>query len=369
MDSASSIIGQIYDAAFDAQIWPELLCTIADYCHVENAALVATDPHIGFASVVTPRADPKIVSDYAEHWWAHDPTAEATASFPVGQITSLDETGREKFFSSAFYNDYWRYSDLGAERLATNLFTGNGGFASFILQASTRRDEIDSDTRKRFTLFIPHLIRAIDVARNLQRLAFEKSLLKSGYGVKQTCTVIVDAEKRVIFTDEEAENLIAEHSGIAVAGGRIHFCDRKSNAALNKAIVACSAPGCAAPASVTMEVKSCIAKASLAVEVRPFRITGTAPGTPHPAAMLLLSDPELRRNQHMALLQDRFGFTPAEARLAMEMLVGDGRAAAARRCGISVNTARTQLTYIFDKAGVTRQAELIRALIDSGVTC
>ncbi len=49
METATEIVGQIYDAAFDAEVWPELLCTIADYTGVENAALVATDSRINYS--------------------------------------------------------------------------------------------------------------------------------------------------------------------------------------------------------------------------------------------------------------------------------------------------------------------------------
>lgn len=188
-------------------------------CDVENAAIVATDPNINFSSVVTPRADPKVVSDYADHWWAHDPTAAVAAKMPAGQVTSLEDTGRQKFFSSPFFNDYWRHSGLGAERIATNLFTDDGGFASFILQASTGRDEIGTDARQRFLILIPHLIRAVDVARTLQRMAFEKSLLSSGYGAHQTGAVIVDTGKRVLFADDTADSLFKTHSGVAVVKG------------------------------------------------------------------------------------------------------------------------------------------------------
>ncbi|WP_152552918.1 helix-turn-helix transcriptional regulator [Nitratireductor basaltis] len=331
---------------------------------MENAALVATDPRIGFASVMAPRADPRLISDYADHWWAHDPTAEATASSPVGQVTDLDFTGRERFFSSPFYNDYWRRSGLGAERLATNLFTDNGGFASIILQASERRDEIDPETQERFRYFIPHFVRSIGIARNMQRMTFEKFLLESGYGSHETGTVIVDPEGRVIFADDAAEDLFSGPSGITVSKGRLHCHSEISNGELNAAIVACSAARFTAPASRKIKVRSG-EYSSLSVEVRPFRIAGAVPGMPRPAAMLLVSDPERRRKQRIALLQDRFGFTPAEARLALEMLAGDGRAAAASRCGVSINTARTQLTSIFEKVGVTRQAELIRALLEA----
>jgi DNA-binding CsgD family transcriptional regulator len=69
----------------------------------------------------------------------------------------------------------------------------------------------------------------------------------------------------------------------------------------------------------------------------------------------------------LSVLVTQWGLTMAEARLAMEMLRGDGRAAAAERCGISVNTARTHLGRIFEKAGVQRQAELIRRMSSLGL--
>jgi len=52
------LIGQIYDASLVPEQWPELLCTIAEICDVENASLVVIDPHIAFSSVLAPRADP-----------------------------------------------------------------------------------------------------------------------------------------------------------------------------------------------------------------------------------------------------------------------------------------------------------------------
>ncbi|WP_025030634.1 helix-turn-helix transcriptional regulator [Nitratireductor aquibiodomus] len=366
MASATEIVGQIYDAAFDAEIWPELLCAIADYTGVENAALVATDPQINYSSVVTPRADPQVVSDYADHWWEHDPTAEATARMPVGQVTSLDDTGRAKFFASRFYNDYWHDSGLGAERVATNLFTDNDGFASVVLQASPRRDEIEDDTRHRFLLLVPHLIRSADIARRLQRMAFEKAALNAGFGTHQTGTIIVDAMRRVLFADDAAEQLFAARSGINVVHGRIHFANASADAALSAAVNACSQTRFNAPAGRRIDLNPTQPDTTLTVDISPFRIAGVAPGEPRPAAILLIDDPGRRRRQHADALQKNFGFTPAEAKLALEMLKGDGRAAAAKRCGISINTARTQLSSIFEKAGVVRQAELIKVLMDHG---
>jgi len=62
-------------------------------------------------------------------------------------------------------------------------------------------------------------------------------------------------------------------------------------------------------------------------------------------------------------LRQGFGFTAAEAAFALEILKGDGRKAAAARRGITDGTARTHLSRIFDKAGVNRQAALVRLLL------
>jgi len=48
---------------------------------------------------------------------------------------------------------------------------------------------------------------------------------------------------------------------------------------------------------------------------------------------------------------------------ALEIVKGDGRQATADRLGITVGTARSHLSKIFDETGVTRRAELERLLL------
>jgi DNA-binding CsgD family transcriptional regulator len=82
-----------------------------------------------------------------------------------------------------------------------------------------------------------------------------------------------------------------------------------------------------------------------------------------PAALLLISDPELRQAARREDLIQRFGLTRAEADFALEIVKGDGKRAAAARRGISYATARTHLSRIFEKTGTRRQAELVHRLL------
>jgi DNA-binding CsgD family transcriptional regulator len=62
-------------------------------------------------------------------------------------------------------------------------------------------------------------------------------------------------------------------------------------------------------------------------------------------------------------LREAWGLTFAEATLAIELLETEGLQSAAEKLRISRNTVKTQLSAVFQKAGVRRQSELVRKLL------
>ncbi|MBO0739155.1 MAG: hypothetical protein J2P48_21865, partial [Alphaproteobacteria bacterium] len=72
-----------------------------------------------------------------------------------------------------------------------------------------------------------------------------------------------------------------------------------------------------------------------------------------PRAILFIADPEEAIPLIRGSLCDDFGLTPAEARLAREMLKGDGLRGVSDRLSISLATAHTQLARVFDKYSAT----------------
>lgn len=103
---------------------------------------------------------------------------------------------------------------------------------------------------------------------------------------------------------------------------------------------------------------------SLAVEVLPIRIE-TAWLPDPPAAMVFIRDPKASRLPSHEQLRLLFGLTPAQAALAGEILEGDGIDAAAL-LGIKRSTARTHRLEVFQKSGTSRQAELVRVILQKG---
>jgi DNA-binding CsgD family transcriptional regulator len=82
-----------------------------------------------------------------------------------------------------------------------------------------------------------------------------------------------------------------------------------------------------------------------------------------PAAIVFAKDLERAGTPSLTAFQRHYGLTPAQAALVRELAMGDGVAAAASRLGISYATARSHLLQVFQKTGTSRQAELVRLIL------
>jgi DNA-binding CsgD family transcriptional regulator/PAS domain-containing protein len=87
---------------------------------------------------------------------------------------------------------------------------------------------------------------------------------------------------------------------------------------------------------------------------------------PQGCVLAFLDDPDAAVSSNRApVLQQLFGLTAAEARVAVAIAEGDEVEAIARRQGVAIATVRSQLKSIYSKMGVGRQlgvAQLVRSL-------
>jgi DNA-binding CsgD family transcriptional regulator len=65
----------------------------------------------------------------------------------------------------------------------------------------------------------------------------------------------------------------------------------------------------------------------------------------------------------LELAKNVFGLSDAQTRLAETITAGFGLTESAKKMGISVNTARTHLSRIYEKTGVNSQTALVRILL------
>ena len=77
-------------------------------------------------------------------------------------------------------------------------------------------------------------------------------------------------------------------------------------------------------------------------------------------------DPDHVLDRRLGFAKTVFGLSDGQMRIAREIALGKSLKGAAQNLGISVNTARTHLTRLFEKTGVSTQAALVRLLLSVG---
>lgn len=82
-----------------------------------------------------------------------------------------------------------------------------------------------------------------------------------------------------------------------------------------------------------------------------------------PYRLVTIFDPAKKDEVRKSLLAAAFRFTPAEMRLAEQMLTGCSPTEAAAKLGVTIHTVRTYLKRLYHKAGVRTQSGLVRAMM------
>ena len=163
--------------------------------------------------------------------------------------------------------------------------------------------------------------------------------------------------------------MLDDGGGIFLENGRLGAAGRSE--VLRKAIASCArtSPSTDGPGG-EFEIPRDLSSAPIRVTVTPLGSRARLAEVPwidrgSPVALVTISEPDMDRQRQKINLRRRFGLTEAESGVAIEILKGDGRRAAARRLGLSDTTAKSHLERIFDKTGTHRQAELVRVLLDA----
>ena len=368
-DGVQNLVAAIYDTALDAKLWPDLLNRIGDALNSPQVMFGFYDAATGLSEIHAPRIDPDIVRSCAER--TDNPLPRLSAAEQPGAVFSIsDFLTPDDFKRTTFYREWWRPNGWSLEPLTTNLLID--GDATAILSISKAQDQpaFNSDDKRLFAMLAKHLVRAVELQRRMYPLTLASENALTGLGKLPQGLMLVDADARLVFANGTARALLDAGDGLRLEGATVTARDADSGQMLRGLIAACGTePGAALFSGGEVVLRRGVGRLPLELLVMPIRPeTAIAcmpwPRARRPTGVVIVSDPEPEMRARVERLRERFAFTPAEAAFALEIVKGDGRQAAADRLGITVGTARSHLSRIFDKTGSRRQAELVRLLLD-----
>ncbi len=172
------------------------------------------------------------------------------------------------------------------------------------------------------------------------------------------CAIAIDATGKAVSVSPSAERHFADT--LQIIGGKLHARNANAAAALNRLIDSvCGKVLLAANPQVVLARTN--GKPPLVLYA--CKLPEAEKDVFQPAiALIVISDPEQRHEPSCDLLMDYFGFTRAEACLAVALMGGASIENYAISHGISSVTVRNHLQGLLRKTATHRQADLISTL-------
>ena len=357
------LIESIYDAVLHPDRWPGVLAALADELGANNISIGAHDSQTDSIDMLTLPIDPEFERSYATYWAQRNFLWQRTASLSVGELFCFETVmPREQFRKTVFYNEWWRPQQMDVA-IGTNLLVE--GSLSVVATAYRPKSAPDFDAadQARFTALLPHLQRAMQLRARLNRTDPGISGARAILDAIDKPALIVDSECRILLANEAGEQLIQLDAHGWISRNRLTAPRRDEADALARIVFDMLEKG-AAGGRIAIHREAGTPVLLLAVPLnRSQRMHD------RPVGMIIVDDPQLAaaRSIDLEMLSSAFGLTRAEASLARGLLKGQRLRDVAVASKVSITTARTHLSHIFEKTGTRSQSDLIALLIRAGL--
>jgi DNA-binding CsgD family transcriptional regulator len=360
----STVVGAIYDAAIDPQLWPEALRHLCVDLRCVLSAIYLFDAENSCLRHVK-------LSDPALEWTVRNKEyadtfvdflrVMPTATQPIDEpLLSTQLPSHGSLFDSRYFREI-------------SLPQGHHDSMHVVLARSGRRCGLFSATRHKsvgfFTgddfaimrLFAPHLRRAVTISDLMELRALETEALSATLDRLAMGVVVVADKNRILHANEAARHMLANGGRIVSRRGRLAARDSAAEVELTQAIALAGVDEAAlGGAGIGVALGSPDDQPALAHVLPLARGELRTRLMPRATAAVFINSPESRPQPDLRTLAQAYGLTPAEARVAERVLVGAANLGeVAASLDVSLATVKTHLSQVFAKTGVSRQADLV----------
>jgi len=206
---------------------------------------------------------------------------------------------------------------------------------------------------------IPHFQKADELATKVAEISETKRLAMSFLDRLDYGVVFVDQVGRIRLTNQRAERWLQRSDAISARFGRLQMKSARDDQALGQLIrSATMADNLQGGALITSGGEGDVQAKVVVLPISPDEQKRLDDFEAR--AVVVLADHDQQRALAPQALQDCYGLTTAEVRVAMGMAVGQTHEELAEALYVSVPTVKTHARHIFQKMHIHRQADLVR---------
>ena len=190
----------------------------------------------------------------------------------------------------------------------------------------------------------------------------ERSRAQATLNLLATPMLVLNGDMRPLLANASASQLLAGGDGLSLVDDVVQLWQQSEMGHFRALVDAALGRG-EKPARDTgiMTVSRPSGRQPLALLVTAMRSSDASEESP--MAVVFLRDPEHRWEVPAQVLQELYDLTPAESRVAIELVNGSSPKEVARTFNVSVNTVRNQIKQTYRKTGTSRQAQLVALML------
>jgi len=351
----------VYDSAVEPDLWPSVLQRLGEIAGAPYAALIHQDEATGKGHTIRWNIDPACGNDFYGHFATRNPlhnTADPEATIRQWRpcvLTDEDKISKQELLRTEYYNDFMRRWDFHSVMMIRVALHGMDTVTINLSRPRTR-EQYGSEEMEFARRIQPHLIRAFYLGQRVSRVRIFGDDLVAWMDRSPDALFLLGADRRISHLNQAARALLASSPSLRDVGGRLAATRPVEARRLDRLVAAATAPEDASRTGAAMLLERLPQSRPLHLTVAPLR------GGGRQGAVVCISDLEARANPRQQALQDIFGLTVAEARVAVALFEGATLKEAAEVFGVTRLTVRNQLAAIFEKTDTNRQSDLVRLL-------
>lgn len=350
-EEAAGLIDRIYEAATVPELWRPVLKDLARFAGAPQAVMVVTSGQFHDWVTSSPEFDELVITHF-ERYPDNVRFGRLLGMRHPGFLTDLDVVSRDEIATLPVYQDLLIPSGYGAGT-ATVVAAPSGDRVIVHCERSRAEGDFGPQAIADLDTLRPHLARAalLSARLEMERVATTTQTLEA-LGLPAG---VLGSGGRLMAANPSLVALMP-HT-LSDQPGRLAATDPAADRLLREAV---ERSGEARPVR-SIPIAAREERPPVILHLVPIR--GAAHDVFTRARFVLVATPVVARDVPGAdVVQGLFDLTPAEARLAALIAAGDAPIPAAAKLGITPNTARTVLKRVFQKTGVSRQAELVGLL-------
>ena len=365
LNAYSDLVGAIYDCALEADLWPQTLRRLIDRFNFANAdlALHRQPGGITLLSIKIGHSDADLqeIRRLEEHvpavWGGMSQIATRPIDRPwiASRLHESDQLAQLRYVRE-FAMPRGLHDAVALILARDDTMIGSLGFGR---QAS--HGPIEDETVAGLQLVLPHLQRAARISGLLDAAAHTARQFENVVEKLSTPVILVRADLSIVHVNSAAQQLLdtgnplGTRDGVltcAVPGGQRALVQIVARSADNETILAGSGVG--------LPMRTSFGQLHT-LHVMPLGAGTLRPGLAQgAAAAIFVSTATVTNNLASDVLVPLFNFTPTEIRVFEHIAEGRTVLEIAELMSVAQSTVRTHVRRLFEKAGVNRQADLIR---------